>query len=239
MAITSASLPAKKRILTVCVKLFLEKGYRKTTLAEIGERAEVSYSTFQNIFRAKDGVLTELGEFMFSNQFAMARGTADAELPPVCVYAVETALQITLTELNENLREIYIEAYTQQEAASYIFRETARELYSIFGVYQPALTERDFYALEIGSAGIMRGYMACPCSEEFPLEEKLRCFLSLSMGGYRVPAEEQAQVLAFIASLDVRAIAQQVMQTLFHALEMRFDFKLGDTPTGEKKEETT
>ena len=106
-------------------------------------------------------------------------------------------------------------------------------------MYQPALTERDFYALEIGSAGIMRGYMACPCSEEFPLEEKLRCFLSLSMGGYRVPAEEQAQVLAFIASLDVRAIAQQVMQTLFHALEMRFDFKLGDTPTGEKKEETT
>ena len=51
MAITSASLPAKKRILTVCVKLFLEKGYRKTTLAEIVDKAEVSYSTFQNIFR--------------------------------------------------------------------------------------------------------------------------------------------------------------------------------------------
>lgn len=29
--ITSASLPAKKRILTVCVKLFLEQGYKKTT----------------------------------------------------------------------------------------------------------------------------------------------------------------------------------------------------------------
>ena len=73
IAITSASLPAKKRILTVCVKLFLEKGYRRTTLAEIIEKADVSYSTFQNIFRAKDGVLTELVEFMFSNQFAMAR----------------------------------------------------------------------------------------------------------------------------------------------------------------------
>ena len=58
IGITSASLPAKKRILTVCVKLFLEKGYKRTTLAEIIEKAEVSYSTFQNIFRAKDGVLT-------------------------------------------------------------------------------------------------------------------------------------------------------------------------------------
>ena len=108
--ITSASLPAKKRILTVCVKLFLEQGYKKTTVSEIVHKASVSNSIFQNIFRAKDGVLTELVEFMFSNQFAMARTTAGAQLPPVYVYAVETAIQMTLTELNENLREIYIEA---------------------------------------------------------------------------------------------------------------------------------
>ena len=63
ISITSASLPAKKRILTVCVRLFLEKGYRRTTLAEIIEKAEVSYSTFQNIFRAvKKTMLRRLGK---------------------------------------------------------------------------------------------------------------------------------------------------------------------------------
>ena len=75
------------------------------------------------------------------------------------VYAIETALQITLTELNENLREIYIEAYSQREASEYIFRETARELYQIFGPYQPSLTAQDFYTLELGSAWLMRGYI--------------------------------------------------------------------------------
>ena len=78
IAITSASLPAKRRILTVCVKLFLEKGYKRTTVAEIVQKADVSNSTFQNIFRAKDGVLTELVEFMFDNQFGMARRITDA-----------------------------------------------------------------------------------------------------------------------------------------------------------------
>ena len=57
MAITNASLAAKKRILTACVRLFLEKGYNHTTVAEIIRDADVSASTFQNIFRAKDGVL--------------------------------------------------------------------------------------------------------------------------------------------------------------------------------------
>lgn len=227
IAITSASLPAKRRILTVCVKLFLEKGYKKTTVAEIVQKADVSNSTFQNIFRAKDGVLTELVEFMFGNQFGMARRIADKNLPPVFVYAVETAIQLTLTELNENLREIYIEAYTHSEAADYIFRQTAKELHAIFGPYQPALTAHDFYALDLGSAGMMRGYMAQPCSEDFPLEEKLRAFLHLSLNGYCVPQEEIEKVLAFIASLDIRAIAQGVMQELFHALEMRYAFTLG------------
>ena len=97
-------MPSKKRILTVCVKLFLEQGYKKTTVAQIVHEAGVSNSTFQNIFRAKDGVLTDLVEFMFGNQFAMARQTAGQTLPPIYVYAVETAIQMTLTELNENLR---------------------------------------------------------------------------------------------------------------------------------------
>ena len=226
IALTNASLPAKKRILTVCVKLFLEQGYKKTTVAEIVQKANVSNSSFQNIFRAKDGVLTELVEFMFSNQFGAARKVAGAQLPPVYIYAVETAIQMTLTELNENLRDIYIEAYSHEEASEYIFRETTKELYQIFGSYQPELTEQDFYALEIGSAGIMRGYMARPCDDVLTLEKKLDCFLSMSLRAYKVPEDEIQRVLTFLRTLDIRAVAQQVMHQLFNALAMRFEFTL-------------
>ena len=236
IAITSASLPTKKRILTVCVKLFLEKGYKQTTLAEINEKAGVSFSQFQNIFRAKDGVLTELVEFMFENQFAMARSAAGAKLPPIYVYAVETAIQMTLTELNENLREIYIEAYTQKEASEFIFRETAKELYQIFGPYQPELTARDFYDMEIGSASIMRGYMAHPCDEELTLEKKLRLFLTMSLRAYNVPKEETEQAIRFVEGLDIRTISEQVMQALFRALAMRFELSLAGITLPAQKE---
>ena len=226
MALTNASLPAKRRILAVCVKLFLEQGYKKTTVAEIVHKAAVSNSIFQNIFRAKDGVLTELAEFMFSNQFSMARDVTGKQLPPAYVYAAETAIQMTLTELNENLREIYIEAYTEKEASEYILRETAKELHGIFGSYLPDATERDFYDMEIGSASIMRGYMAHPCDGELTLEKKLRLFLTMSLRAYNVPKEEVEQVIRFVEGLDIRAIAEQVMQKLFKALAMRYEFSL-------------
>ena len=41
-----------------------------------------------------------------------------------------------------------------------------------------------------------------------------------------LPKEEQAQVLAFVAALDIKEIATKVIQKLFAMLEMKFDFKL-------------
>ena len=133
---------------------------------------------------------------------------------------------MTLTELNENLREIYLEAYTQPETTEYIHQNTSTELYRIFSPYLPGYTESDFYELEIGSAGIMRGYMARRCDKYFTLERKLRRFLVMSLSAYKVPEAEQERVLAFVAGLDVRKRAEQVMHQLFAALAMRFEFSL-------------
>ena len=226
MAIRSDGLLTKKRILQSCVKLFLENGYHQTTMQQILKDAQVSASSFQNLFHSKDGVLLELVDFMFENQFSMARHVAGEALPPVYVYAAETALQITLTELNENLRQIYLEVYTQERPLAYIQRATAKELYRIFGPYQPELTEQDFYELEFGSAGLMRGYMANPCTAEFPLERKLEKFLTLALRGYRVPEEELQKVLAFLRGQDIRGVAQKVMEELFRQLAMRYEFSL-------------
>ena len=236
MAIRSDGLLTKKRILQSCVRLFLENGYHQTTMLQILREAQVSSSSFQNLFHSKDGVLLELVNFMFENQFGVARNVAGAVLPPVYIYAVETAIQMTLTELNENLREIYIEAYTQKEASDYIFRETAKELQQIFGPYLPGRTARDFYDMEIGSASIMRGYMAHPCDAELTLEKKLRLFFCMSLRAYRVPEDELEQVIRFVEGLDIRTIAERVMHALFEALAMRFEFSLqGITETEEHK----
>ena len=216
----------KRKILTVCVRLFLEQGYKNTTVSQIVDEAGVARGSYLNLFPTKDRILLELTETMFGGQFGVARSIADSKLPPVYAYAVETAIQMTLTELNENLREIYIEAYTQKEASEFIFRETAKELYQIFGPYQPELTARDFYDMEIGSASIMRGYMAHPCDEELTLEKKLRLFLTMSLRAYNVPKEETEQAIRFVEGLDIRTISEQVMQALFRALAMRFEFSL-------------
>ena len=186
----------------------------------------IEISDVTKIFKNKEGVLLELVKYMFKNQFGIARNALGEELSPVYVYGVETAIQLTLTELNENLRDIYVEAYTRETTLDYIQKETAKELKEIFGAYQPELTEKDFYQLELGTAGLMRGYMANPCTEDFTLEQKLNTFLTLALRCYKVPEDEIDKVLAYIAGLDVRNLAQSVMEELFEKLAMRYEFSL-------------
>lgn len=217
---------SKRRILSVCVKLFIEKGFKKTTNAEILELADVTSSTFYNIFKTKDGVLLELTEFMFENQFGIAEKLVGEGASPIMVYAAETALQLTLTELNENLREIYVEAYSQPHIAEYIYQNTTNQLYRIFNSYMPNCSLSDFYELEIGSAGIMRGYMSRPCDKYFTIEKKLERFIRMSLSAYNVPKEEQDKAVAYVLESDIISTANAVMKMLFEALSMKFDFTL-------------
>ena len=229
------SSETKKKILTACVKLFLEEGYKNTTVSRIIEEAGVARGSYLNLFPTKDKILLELTQTMFGGQFDVARSIANRNLPPVFAYAVETAIQLTLTELNENLREIYIEAYTISDTAEYIYLHTTAELRQIFGTNFPDYSDSDFYEMEIGTAGLMRNYMARKCDIHFPLERKLSRFLTAAMRVYLVPEEDQEKVLAFIGSIDIQAISAKVMHKLFAMLEMKYDFKLSNDGKTEER----
>ncbi|MDD7447013.1 MAG: TetR/AcrR family transcriptional regulator [Clostridiales bacterium] len=216
---------AKRRILAASVRLFLEKGYTNTKVAEILKEADVSAGSFQNIFHTKNGVLTELIGMMFGMQFGAVKPLAANVPSPAYIYAVETALQLALTELSENLRDIYVEAYTFPAAAEIIHRSTTVELQAAFGAYMPGCAESDFYEMELGTAGMMRGYMARKCDQYFTLEHKIRRFLSMSLSAFQVPEQERGQIIAFVAGVDVRAEGRKVMDALLASLSVQFELK--------------
>lgn len=203
--------------------MFLENGYTNTRLAEILKRADVSAGSFQNIFHTKDGVLTEFVSIMFDGQFSRARVITRGAPSPAHIYAAETALQLTLTEMNENLRDLYLEAYTHPASMEIIHQGMVKELQAAFSCYLPASDEGDFYEIELGTAGIMRGLMARKCDMYFTLERKIRRFLDLSLHIFRVPEEEQRLIIAYTLGLDLSSMARHVIDSLFQSLSIHFD----------------
>ena len=58
------------------------------------------------------------------------------------------------------------------------------------------------------------------------MEKKLRLFFTMSLRAYNVPEEEIVRVIRFVEGLDIHTISEQVMQKLFKALAMHYEFSL-------------
>ena len=179
----TSGLLTQQKMLRGAVSLFLEKGYEGTTTAEIARAAGMTPSSFFRAYPSKEALLLELVRRMFSGQFALAQqhsGPTD----PVVLYAVETAIQLHIAELSEPLRDLYVTGYSLPTTSAYIYHSTAKRLQVIFGPYLPQLQAKDFYEMELASAGMMRSFMSVPCDLYFTIEAKTSRFLDCALTLY-------------------------------------------------------
>ena len=186
----ASGLLTQQKMLRAAVKLFLKKRYEGTTTAEIARAAGMPPSSFFRAFPSKEALLLELDKRMFSGQFTLAEQHSAAQ-DPVLLYAVETAIQLHIAELTEPLRELYVTAYTLPSTSAYLYRSTAKRLEGIFGDYLPDAEAKDFYEMEIASAGMMRSFMAVPCDVYFTVERKIARFLECALKLCNVPPERR------------------------------------------------
>ena len=195
------SQEVRRRTISAGIKLFIEKGYHKTTVSDICRLADVSNGSFFNVFRTKNGLLMELVVNMFNGQLAIA-------------------------ETSENLRDIYVEAYTNRETLCYIHDRTAARLFELFRPFNPDWSESRCFETEIGTAAVMSGYMRYPCNRYFTFEQKLERFLDIALKDYNVPEAMRSDAIERIKAVDIRNYAVRVIRKLAESVGFEHDLSL-------------
>ena len=154
------------------------------------------------------------------------------------LYAVETAIQLHIAELSEPLRDLYVTGYSLPSTSSYIYHSTAKRLQVIFGPYLPQLQAKDFYEMELASAGMMRSFMSVPCDLYFTIEAKISRFLDCALTLYHVPQKQREEIIHFVLHLDLRTMAVGIIQSTVMQAEQGFALLPElDQDTHDRKEE--
>lgn len=212
----------RNKMLKAATFLFLEQGYDKTTTTQIAKAAGMSQASFFAAFESKEAILLELTKIMFSSQFVAAAAMMPTD-DPLLLYALETGLQLHITELSEPLRELYVATYSLPSTSEYVYQNTTKKLIKIFAPYLPEAQENDFYELEIASASITRGFMARPCDLYFTMERKLRRYLSCCFRIYKVPQEVYAPVIEAALRRDLKSDAEKIIAATVQRAELGFE----------------
>ena len=227
----------RAQVLRDAVVLFLERGYRETTLDQIAARIGRTKSAVLRAYPDKEAILYALVTHMFSVQFSGARSLLGESADPLLIYGVETALQLHICELSEPLRDLYTAAYTLPSTTEYIYRNTAQNLQQIFGKYLPDAAQSDFYELDLVSAGVMRGLMARKCDMYFTIEKKIALFLRCALKVYDVPAEEREAVISRVLAMDLAAMARGMVENTVRLAQAGFDRDTLRASAAETREE--
>ena len=207
---------SRSMILQGAVKLFLERGYSESRMADIAKEANVSYNEVFRVFGDKEGILCELVGFVVEGQFEaverLLKGKTDDLL---FTYAAEATLQLFMAESNEGLREMYNVSYSLPNSAKIIYQKMTERLEETFKRFLPDLQTKDFYEREIASAGIMRNFISVPCDMYFTMKRKIEAFLTTTFLVYEVPKAEIEKAIAFVFSFDWAQIAKEFLENLF------------------------
>ena len=211
----------KQLALRAAAKLFLQKGYTATTLREIAREAGVNIGSLMYSYESKENILCDLVHHVLEGQFAAAaellRGVTEDGL---LFWAAETTLQLHMAESSEHIRELYLAAYSQPKSAAVIYEAITGKMQAYFGEFYPGYEIKDFYELEIATAGIIRGFMSVPCDMYFTMERKVRRYLETAFLVYKAPQEKIKEAVRFVERIDFKTAAPQVIQSLLKALDI-------------------
>ncbi len=205
----------KQRILDVAAQKFFQQGYTKTTMQQIAEDAKVCSPTLAHIFSAKEGLLAALTPRVYERQFMAARQMIKGKTDdPILFFAVETALQLNIVELNENLRDLYSAAYSLPKSSTASQQTITSKWQEVFADYLPNCDTTDFYKLEIATCGVMRGFMTVPCDMWFTIDQKVESFLTCTFKHYDVPQKKIREATEFIKQFNFAAMAKKTIESI-------------------------
>ena len=209
----------KSLVLHAASKLFIERGYHNTRIKDIASEAGVSYNEVFRILVDKETILCELVGLVLECQFEIAKKLLkDVTDDKLLFYAFETILQLHIAESKEHIREMYSVSYSLINSSKVIYKTITSKLMDVFKDHLPHLEEKDFYELEIASAGIMRNYLTFPCDMYFTMKRKVRKFLETTFKIYDVSTERIEEAIEFVSRFDFDKISKNVIDNLFKYL---------------------
>lgn len=209
-------------ILQTATRLFLERGYQDTRIRDIANASGVGYNEIFRMYGDKDNLLSQLIDLVIEHQFEFSKEyLKELANDKLLYYAFETVLQMYIAESNESLREMYAVSYSLPRTSHRIYRNIASRLEGVFKNYLPNYETKDFYELEIATAGIVRGFIINPCDMYFTMDRKINRFLKTTLKIYEVPKEKIDEVIEFIKGFDFKTLAQNVINTLFEYIVNR------------------
>jgi AcrR family transcriptional regulator len=178
----------KKKILDVSRDLFIEQGYKKTTIRQIIQKAGVLNGSLYHFFENKEDIFKQIIVVVVNESIELAKGLAQKYADPRLLLAFPGAVQLYAIEKHANLAELFFEAYSAWPIFHIFTKISAAEVREWYQDYNPDFSEQDYYLRALTIEGCVRDFSAESIFEgKIGYQDKLAIILKMYQMLFNIP----------------------------------------------------
>lgn len=190
----------RNKILEAAKKLFLEQGYKKTTIRQIVDESGVLIGSIYHFYKNKESLFRSLFfEIINIADQSIAEEYGD-DIDPVFQYSALFALGLTAVEMDDIICELFYESYSFEGILDSWVEYFRKKKQNLFAYRNPQLTIEDYYVKILASTGLMHGMVTARyMKKNIPLWVRLELFLDCTLPMCGITSQEIQQVKGRLA----------------------------------------
>lgn len=192
----------RRRILASAKALFVQQGYKKTTIRQIVEKSGVLTGSIYYLYKNKADIFQALVLSLLRQCVDLINERFGNETPAF-KYALMCMIEIKAVEINELARESYFEGYSSNAIFEKMVGHVTLITEEMFAGCPGRLSHEAYYARTLLIKGAMRS-----CVAQFYFDAPLdlpglcKTLLQTALDLLEVPAEETANVMQRLQTMD-------------------------------------
>lgn len=208
------TVDARNRILSSAKEIFLEQGYKKTTIRQIVRRSGLMIGSIYHFFENKEDIFRQLFLDIFDrcDGIICQRFGDSADAPLRLALMCSTMLQAA--ELDENICELYSELLSLQGSAELHALHFSEWMRTNLREELDGQSETEVFARSLAVSGILRGLLSNQYHRlRLPVRERMRIMIESSFAILGIAPERAAEITARLGGLteDMAAIARELV----------------------------
>lgn len=201
----------KLEIIQVATRLFLERGYSKTTIKAIADELDISTGHLMFYFPSKEHLLAVLVHMLCDFQWKMMQETLAEGNTSLMALCLELTTMASMCEEDEIARDFYISAYTHPLTLAIIRNNDTERAKRVFGDHCSGWEHAQFAEAEVLVSGIEYTTMMT-VGEPVAVDVRIAGALNVILMIYQVPEETRKKKIDHVLTMDYRALGKRVLQ---------------------------
>lgn len=211
MARTRKPSPMKAAIVKAASELFFEKGFSKTTSAELCKKIDIGTGNLTFYFPTKEHILSVLVQMMIDFQWKEMEAQTDEGKSSLLAYCLELTTLVALSEEIPQMQDFLFAAYSHPTTLDLIRTNDTEKIKQVFTEYTVGWDDEKFIETEMLISGIE--YATLMHTEHTAsIERRIEGALNTIMMLFDVPEELRRTKIKKVLAMDYRAIGRKVYE---------------------------